>query len=164
MGGANGGGYAAAPDPAPDAEVTVAPTTEQPAQSLADAEVEHAQPALAIALGNSLHLVWIAIDLRDVQQDDSPGYLWYASRQLASSPIEALPVPTRVVPPATPTPLVQPTVVLPTPTPWVVVASGFLPQTPVWYKVVPIVTGASLTVLVLIVLLRISFRKRTHVR
>jgi hypothetical protein len=129
-----------------------------------EAQIEHSYPAMTVSGGNTLHLVWLATDQRDSQQDDSPVYLWYAARRLGANPIEPVAVPTLAAPIATATLEVKETPILPTPTPWEVDESGFLPQETFWYKQAPLIFGAVLTLIVLILIISASLRKRKHAR
>jgi hypothetical protein len=136
----------------------------QASLNLMDPRIEHTQPALAISGGDMLHLVWLATDRDDTQNGSFPSSVWYSARQLTSPHIDPQPVASLAAPLATATGAAPQTSVLLTPTPWVVVASGFLPQTPVWYKQAPVIFGSSITLLLLIVVLRSYVRKRTNAR
>lgn len=132
--------------------------------SLMDPRIGHSQPALAISEGDMLHLVWLATDRNEAQKGGSMSSVWYSVRQLSSPHIDPQPVASLVAPLATTTSALQPTSIPITPTPWVVTNSGFLPQTPVWYKQAPVIFGATITLLLLIVVLRSYVRKRIHAR
>jgi hypothetical protein len=129
-----------------------------------EAQIEHSYPAMTVSGGNTLHLVWLATDQRDSQQDDSPVYLWYTARRLGANPIEPVTVATLAAPIATATLEVKETPILPTPTPWEVDESGFLPQETFWYKQAPLLFGAGLALIVLILIISASLRKRKHAR
>jgi len=130
--------------------------------SLMDAEIEHSHPALTISVGNQLHLVWTALDLRHNKEDESPVYLWYSTRSLNSPAIETVPLPTLEAPQATPASEVQKTAPAPTSTPWIVTASSVLPQQPVFYKQVPVLFGVFIALLVIVFFLRNSRHTKDH--
>ena len=131
---------------------------------VSEAQVEQSSPALAVTGGSTLHLVWLANDLRAAAQIDAPATLWYSARRLGAAPIELLPLATRQAPSVTATPEATHTAIPLTPTPWVVDESGFLPQEPFWYRPAPLIFGAGLTLSLIILIITLTLRKRKHVR
>ena len=130
---------------------------------VSDAQVEQSYPALAVAGGNTLHLLWLAADQRGVQADGSPVYLYYAARRLGANPLELQPLPTLAVALPTPTSQPSPTPIPLTPTPWVVDESGFLPHDAFWYRPAPLLFGGAIALTLLILAITLATRKRKHV-